>query len=105
MTASVLAAIVLPAEAVDPAGQQQQIAGALPIAGIFVALLGVALFILWRSLNKQIRKIDDTLPEGPDDRQQELDRELTQEAVARGEQEAQASSADDTGSTTQGTSS
>ena len=39
--------------------------GAGPIAGLFVILLGVALFLLWRSMNRQLRKIDPELPEGP----------------------------------------
>ena len=39
--------------------------GAGPIAGVFVILLGVALFLLWRSMNRQLRKIDPELPEGP----------------------------------------
>lgn len=36
-----------------------------PIAGLFVVLLGVALFLLWRSMNRQLRRIDPDLPEGP----------------------------------------
>jgi hypothetical protein len=37
-----------------------------------------------------MRKIDTSLPAGRDDREQAMDRELTEEAVARGEaQEAQ----------------
>lgn len=39
--------------------------GAGPIAGLFVILLGVALFFLWRSMNRQLRKIDPDLPDGP----------------------------------------
>ncbi len=40
--------------------------GAGPIAGLFVILLGVALFLLWRSMNRQLRKIDPELPDGPE---------------------------------------
>lgn len=83
-----LGARVVPAETVNPEEQQSLISGALPIAGIFVLLLGIALFVLWKSMNKQMRKIDENLPAGRDDREQALDRELTQEAVARGDAEA-----------------
>lgn len=37
--------------------------GAMPIAGLFVILLGVALFLLWRSMNRQLRKIDREFPD------------------------------------------
>lgn len=83
-------------EPVDPEQQQALISGALPIAGLFVLALGIALFILWKSMNKQMRRIDKNLPAGPDDHEQELDRELTQEAVARGE--AEDTAADERGS-------
>jgi hypothetical protein len=56
-----------------------------PIAGLFVLVLGVVLYLLWRSLNKQIRRINPDLPEGPNDLQQEQDREYTEQAVERGE--------------------
>jgi hypothetical protein len=56
-----------------------------PIAGLFVLVLGVVLFLLWRSLNKQIKRINPDLPEGPNDLQQDQDREYTEQAVERGE--------------------
>ena len=34
---------------------------------LFVLLLGVAVFFIWRSLNKQMKKVDATLPGGPED--------------------------------------
>jgi hypothetical protein len=34
-----------------------------PIAMAFIVLLGVALFFLWRSMNKQLKRIDPALPE------------------------------------------
>ena len=34
----------------------QVIDGAGPITGLFVLLLGVAVFFIWRSLNKQMKK-------------------------------------------------
>lgn len=76
----------LPAETTDPDEQQSLISGALPIAGVFVALLLVAVFFLWRSLRKQIGKIDTSLPGGRDNQEQALDRRLQAEAVERGEQ-------------------
>ena len=45
----------------------QVIDGAGHITGLFVILLGVAVFFIWRSLNKQMKKVDATLPGGPED--------------------------------------
>lgn len=73
---------------VDPQKQQDLISGALPIAGLFILVLAIAILLLWLSMRRQMTKIDSTLPEGADDREQALDRRLTQEAVERGEQEA-----------------
>ena len=56
-----------------------------PIAGTFVLVLGIALFFLWRSLSKQIKRIDPALPAGEHDEEQERDREYTEQAVERGE--------------------
>lgn len=56
-----------------------------PIAGTFVLVLGIALFFLWRSLNKQIKRISPDLPAGEHDLEQEADREYTEQAVERGE--------------------
>lgn len=82
---SVASASVL-AEDMDPDQQTTLINNALPIAGLFVLILLIAIYFLWRSMNKQMKKIDPSLPDGPDDRQQALDREYTKEAVERGEQ-------------------
>ena len=70
----------------NPDDQQALISGALPIAGLFVALLLIAVFFLWRSLRKQIGKIDSALPAGRDDQEQALDRQLQADAVKRGEE-------------------
>lgn len=86
--------LVLTDENIDPDKQQQLISGALPIAGLFVLVLGIALFFLWRSMNKQMGRIDPNLPPGRDASEQALDRELTQEAVARGEAQEQAATSD-----------
>ena len=48
----------------------QVIDGAGPITGLFVLLLGVAVFFIWRSLKKQMKKVDATLPGGPEDIEQ-----------------------------------
>ncbi len=83
ITALTLAAVV--AEEMDPDQQKTLIDNALPIAGLFVLVLGVAMFFLWRSMSKQIKKIDPALPDGPDDREQAQDQEITEDAVERGE--------------------
>lgn len=57
-----------------------------PVAGLFVLLLGIGIFFLWRSMSKQLKRIDPDLPAGRDDRLQARDRALTQEAVDQGEQ-------------------
>lgn len=92
MMTSMLTALMTE-EPIDVEKQQQLISGALPIAGLFVVVLGIALFLLWRSMRKQIANIDESLPAGADDREQVLDRRLTEEAVARGEREADEQSA------------
>lgn len=74
------------ADDLDPDTQTTLINNALPIAGLFVLLLLIAIYFLWRSMSKQIKKIDPSLPAGPDDREQAIDRGLTAEAVERGEQ-------------------
>lgn len=78
-TASVLA------EEIDDDQRATLINNALPIAGLFVLLLMVAIYFLWRSMSKQMKKIDPSLPAGRDDREQALDRRLTDEAVERGQ--------------------
>lgn len=84
MTATVAVLATVLAETTDPDEQKELISSALPIAGLFVLVLLVAVFFLWRSMNRQMGKIDPSLPEGPDDKQQALDRRLTQEAEERG---------------------
>lgn len=55
-----------------------------PIAGLFVLALGIAIFFLWRSMSRQMKKIDPTLPDGPDDAEQARDRRYTEQAQERG---------------------
>jgi hypothetical protein len=80
-----LAAASVVGEDIDPDSRESLIDGALPIAGLFVLVLLIAMFFLWRSMSKQMKKIDPSLPDGPDDREQARDRALTREAVERGE--------------------
>jgi hypothetical protein len=56
-----------------------------PIAGLFVLALGAVMVLLWFSLNKQMKRIDPSLPAGEHDEEQALDQQLTEEAVERGE--------------------
>ena len=80
-----LATAAVVAEDIDPDSKESLIDGALPIAGLFVLVLLVVMFFLWRSMSKQMKKIDPSLPDGPDDREQARDRALTREAVERGD--------------------
>ncbi len=59
-----------------------------PIAMLFVLALGGAIFVIWRSLKKQIGRIDPNLPKGTDDERQAADERYQEEAVKRGEEEA-----------------
>jgi len=84
LTAIVPTAIVLATD--DQRSQMAKlIDDAGPVAGLFVVVLGVALFFLWRSLNKQIKRISPDLPAGEHDLEQEADREYTEQAVEKGE--------------------
>ena len=64
--------------------------GAGPLAGLFVLLLAVAVFIIWKSMNRQFKRIDPALPMGRDDREQAADRQYTEQAVEQGEEPAAA---------------
>lgn len=65
----------------------QVIDGAGPVTGLFVLLLGIGIFVLWKSMNRQLKKVDVNLPKGPEDKREAYDEELTEEAVKRGEDE------------------
>ena len=47
-----------------------------PIAGLFVLALGVALALLWFSLNRQMKRINPDLPMGPGNNEDIGDKEL-----------------------------
>ena len=47
--------------------------------------LVVAVFLLYRSMRKQMSKVDPNLPEGPGDKERAEDERLTEEAEKRGE--------------------
>lgn len=57
-----------------------------PITGLFIVLVAIAVFIIYKSMSRQMKRIDPNLPMGPDDREQALDRKLTDEAIAKGEE-------------------
>jgi hypothetical protein len=50
------------------------IAGAGPIAGFFVLLVGIALVLLWLNMNRQMKRIDSDLPRGR--REVQIDQEM-----------------------------
>ena len=59
-----------------------------PIALLFVVALGVAVFFIARSMNRQMKKINPDLPKGVDEQRRAADERYTEEAVERGEREA-----------------
>ena len=61
--------------------------GGLQTVGIIVLILGIAVFLLWKSMNRQIKKINVDLPPGPQDERIAEDEHFTEEAVMRGEEE------------------
>lgn len=63
--------------------------GAGPIAGVFFLFLGIAVFIIWKSMNKQLKKIDKNLPPGRADLRRQADERYTEEAEERGAEEAE----------------
>jgi len=63
--------------------------GAGPLAGLFFLLLGIAVFIIWKSMNRQMKKIDPNLPPGRADLRRAADERYTEQAEERGEEEAE----------------
>ena len=61
--------------------------GGLQIVGIIVLVLGIVVFLLWKSMNRQMKKINIDLPPGPQDERIAEDQLFTEEAVVRGEEE------------------
>jgi len=59
--------------------------GGLQIVGVLVLVLGLIVFLLWKSMNRQIKNISSQLPGGPQDARMAEDEHLTEEAVVRGE--------------------
>lgn len=57
------------------------------LALISVVFLVIAIVLLYRSMRKQIAKVDPTLPEGPGDAERAEDAKLTEEAEERGADE------------------
>jgi hypothetical protein len=60
-----------------------------PIAGLFVILLAGAVVVIWKSMNRQFKRIDPNLPMGRDDREQAADRQYTEQAIKRGEDDSE----------------
>jgi len=69
--------------------------GAGPLAGLFFVLLGIAIFIIWKSMNKQLKKIDSNLPPGRADRRRQADAKYTEEAEERGTEQAEKAAAEE----------
>ena len=44
--------------------------GLVPLRGCSSSCSGFAVFFIWRSLNKQMKKVDASLPGGPEDTEQ-----------------------------------
>ena len=63
--------------------------GAGPLAGLFMLLLAGAVVVIWKSMNRQMKRIDPSLPMGRDDREQAADRRYTEQAIKRGEDDAE----------------
>lgn len=61
--------------------------GGLQIVGVIVLVLGIVVFLLWKSMNRQIKKINTNLPAGPQDERIAADEHFTEEAVIHGEEE------------------
>lgn len=61
--------------------------GGLQIVGVIVLILGIVVFLLWKSMNRQIKKINVDLPAGPEDERIAEDEHFTQEAIQSGENE------------------
>ena len=85
LTASILGILA----AQDPTELEAVIDRAGPIAGLFVLGLGIALFLLFRSMSKQLKKVSPDLPMGKDDLEQAQDQAIVQQAIQAGEREQQ----------------
>lgn len=59
-----------------------------PVAMAFVVALGIAVFLIWKSMSKQMKRIDPNLPKGVDETRRAQDQQFTEEAVERGEEQA-----------------
>jgi hypothetical protein len=63
----------------------ETIAGAGPVAGFFVLLVGIALVLLWLNMNRQMKRIDPGLPRG----RGEVRIEQEKDAIAQMEESAE----------------
>lgn len=58
-----------------------------PITGLVFLLLLVALIVIFRSMSKQMKKINPDLPLGPGEVREEQDLQAQEDAVERGRDE------------------
>lgn len=68
---------------------QSIIDGTGPTIGLFVGLLAIAIFVIYKSMSRQMKRINPDLPMGADDREHIADSAYTEEAIERGEREGQ----------------
>ena len=56
---------------------------------VSILFLGIAVILLYRSMRKQMGKVDPNLPMGPGDEERAEDAHYTEEAEKRGEEEGE----------------
>jgi len=65
------------------------------LALISFVFLVIAIVLLYRSMRKQISRVDPNLPDGPGDAERAADERFTEKAEERGSQGSQASGTDE----------
>jgi hypothetical protein len=65
------------------------------LALVSFIFLVIAIVLLYRSMRKQISRVDPNLPDGPGDAERAADERFTEEAEERGSQESQGSGTDE----------
>lgn len=76
--------LISAAQGDDPDAMRKLIDNAGPLAMAFLVALGVAIWLLFRSLRRQLGRIDPELPPGPKDLEQARDRQVILDAMERG---------------------
>jgi len=72
----------------NPDDMRRLIDNAGPIAMAFIVILGIAIWLLSKSMRRQLNRIDPALPPGPKDLAQARDRQVILDAMERGSQQA-----------------